>query len=246
MPKRVDFQIIAGFIEPGSRVLDLGCGGGELLEMLTRERDVRGEGVEISEKAVRESLSKGLIVHHGDIDEGLDSYADDSLDYVILSHTLQMTQQPEFVIREMLRVGRRAIVSVPNFGHYTMRLQLLAGRMPVTKAFPYQWYDTPNIRHATIRDFRRFCAGHGFRIEEEADLRNIETRRSRFLSNLFARLAIFVLSGDGRPVTSADIRAATRAGAVGTGSSGPGEGGAPGAAGGRAPGDERPPPDWDI
>ncbi len=196
MERRADFDVIAGFVRPGSRVLDLGCGGGELLVKLREEKDVDGEGIELSEAGVEECIRNGVAVHHGDIDEGLDSYADDTFDYVILSQTLQVTHKPLFVLSEMLRVGSEAIVSIPNFGHWAMRWQLLHGRMPVTETFPYEWYDTPNIRHATIRDFEEFCAKNSFAIRRRAYL--VDTRRARrwgLFKNLFSEVAVYVITG---------------------------------------------------
>jgi methionine biosynthesis protein MetW len=192
---RVDLHIVRDLIEAGSKALDLGCGDGELLRELARAKGVTGQGIEIEAGAVASCLGKGLVVHHGDIEEGLGTYADASFDYVILSQTLQMTRDPAFVIGEMLRVGRRAIVSVPNFGHYSLRWQLLRGRMPVTRTLPYEWYDTPNIRHTTIRDFERFCELKGFHIEKEVYVTRRNRKRSRLLANATATLGIFVLSG---------------------------------------------------
>ncbi|RJQ32830.1 MAG: methionine biosynthesis protein MetW [Actinobacteria bacterium] len=192
--KRIDYQIISNLIEEGSRVLDLGCGSGELLSQLTEEKKVVGEGVEIDDEKIQECFKKGLVVHHGNIDEGLPDYPGNSFDYVILSQTLQVTHNPLLVVNEMLRVGKQAIVSFPNFGHYAMRLQLMVyGRMPVTKAFPYQWYDTPNIRHTTIKDFKAFCEQNDFQIQEITYLKDFGSKISPLLINWRARLAIAVL-----------------------------------------------------
>jgi len=188
--------VIAGFVRPGSRVLDLGCGSGELLRRLRDEKKVEGEGIELSDEGVQACIGKGLAVHHGDIDEGLQSYADASFDHVILSQTLQVTHKPLFVLSEMLRVGSEAIVSIPNFGHWSMRLQLALGHMPVTETFPYEWHDTPNIRHATVKDFKDFCRRQGLSIEREAYLSNERrVRRVAAGSNLLARVAVFVIGG---------------------------------------------------
>ena len=194
MPKRIDYQIISSFIKNGSKVIDLGCGNGDLLYELEKEHNVKGQGIEISDEGITQCIKKGLAVHHGNIEEGLSDYADNTFDYVILSQTLQVTNTPAFIIGEMLRVGKKVIISFPNFGHYNMRFQLgILGRMPVTKTFPYQWFDTPNVRHTTINDFRKFCQSHGFVIEKEVFLKDFNKTRSAFLSNLLASTAIFVL-----------------------------------------------------
>ena len=144
----------ADFIAAGSRVLDVGCGDGELLELLQRDKDVDGRGVEISQRGVNECVSRGLSVIQGDADSDLVFYPDKGFDFVILSQTLQATRNPRAVLEDLLRIGNRAIVSFPNFGHWSVRLSLLLrGRMPVTKDLPYSWYDTPNIHFCTIRDF---------------------------------------------------------------------------------------------
>lgn len=195
MPKRIDYQIISGLIPNGSRVLDLGCGNGDLLYKLEKEHQIKGEGIEISDEGITECIKKGLAVHHGNLDEGLSDYADDTFDYVVLSDTLQATRKPAFIIDEMLRVGKKVIISFPNFGHYSMRFQLgLLGRMPVTKAFPKEWHDTPNIRHTTIKDFRKFCGEHGFTIEKEVFLKDFNTVRGGFGTNILSRMGIFLLS----------------------------------------------------
>ena len=152
--ERLDHLFIVDVIEPRSRVLDLGCGRGTLLQMLVERKDVRGTGVEISEDKVYEAVGKGLSVYHGDIDEGLSYYPDAMFDYVILSQTLQEARETILVMHEALRVGRYLIASFPNFGHWRARLQLLLrGRAPVTPALPYEWYDTPNIHSLTVKDF---------------------------------------------------------------------------------------------
>lgn len=194
MPKRIDFAVITGFIPEGARVLDLGCGDGGLLAQLIAEKQVSAEGVDIAADGIERCVARGIPVHHGNIDEGLKDYAAHSFDYVILSQTLQVTRDPLLVLDEMLRVGDKAIVSILNFGHIVMRLQLLFGRMPVTKTFPYQWYNTPNIRHTTIRDFRRFLEDNGFAVQQEVDLLDTDRTTTRLFSNLRARLAIFVLT----------------------------------------------------
>jgi methionine biosynthesis protein MetW len=168
-----DYDQVVSLVPPGSSVLDLGCGNGELLQRLIRERDVRGAGVEISEDAVIECLHKGLSVFQGDLDEGLADYGDASYDYVVLDQTLQVIRRPAFVISEMLRVGKRAIISFPNFGHWSVRAQLLfRGRMPRTSKLPFEWHDTPNIHLLTLRDFRDFCRRREITVLQELHLRH--------------------------------------------------------------------------
>jgi methionine biosynthesis protein MetW len=151
---RVDLRVVADLVAPGSRVLDVGCGDGGLLELLQRTRGVDGRGIELSQKGVNEAVARGLSVVQGDADTDLVYYPDNAFDYVILSQTLQATQHPKRVLQHLLRIGQRAIVSFPNFGHWRLRSQiLLRGRMPVTEDLPYSWYDTPNIHFCTIRDF---------------------------------------------------------------------------------------------
>ena len=148
-------------VEYGAKVLDVGCGDGELLRLLSESRGVDGRGIELSREGVNECVAKGLAVIQGDADTDLGDYPDDAFDYVILSQTLQATRHPRIVLEHMLRIGRRAVVSFPNFGHWQVRLQLLfAGHMPRTDILPFSWYDTPNIHHCTIKDFRQLCADH--------------------------------------------------------------------------------------
>src|SRR5512134_955104 len=142
---RVDLVLVAEMVERGAKVLDVGCGDGELLRLLSETRDVDGRGIELSREGVNECVAKGLAVIQGDADTDLSDYPNDAFDYVILSQTLQATRQPRVVLEHMLRIGRHAIVSFPNFGYWKFRLQLLfRGRMPTTKNLPYSWYDTPN------------------------------------------------------------------------------------------------------
>lgn len=168
---RLDFLLVADMVEPGSRVLDIGCGDGALLSLLRDRRDVDGRGIEISREGVNACLAKGLPVIQGDADTDLGDYPDDAFDYVILSQTIQATRQPKAVLEQLLRIGRRAIVSFPNFGHWRVRLDLaFRGRMPVSENLPYAWYDTPNIHFCTIRDFVELCAEVGAQMEKAAAL----------------------------------------------------------------------------
>ena len=151
---RIDLLLVAGMVAPGARVLDVGCGDGELLGFLADTKGVDARGVEISQKGVNHCVAKGLSVIQGDADVDLVDYPDDGFDYVILSQTLQATRNPRKVLEQMLRIGKRAIVSFPNFGHWRVRWQLaVKGRMPITENLSYAWYETPNIHLCSIRDF---------------------------------------------------------------------------------------------
>jgi len=168
---RLDFLLLADMVAPGSRVLDIGCGDGDLLSLLRDRKGVDGRGIEISREGVNACLAKGLPVIQGDADTDLADYPDDAFDYVILSQTIQATRQPKVVLEHLLRIGRRAIVSFPNFGHWRVRLELLVkGRMPVTENLPYSWHNTPNIHFCTIRDFLELCAEVGAQMERSAAL----------------------------------------------------------------------------
>ena len=193
---RRDYQFIVDSIPEGVRVLDLGCGEGTLLKMLVDRKKVRGTGIEIVEERVYEAVTKGLTVHHGDFYEGLAYYPDDSFDYVVLSQTLQQAQDTVAVLSEALRVGRFVVASFPNFAHWKARLQLLCtGRAPVTRALPYQWYDTPNVHSLSIKDFEAFAHHQGIQIVAHCYF----TRwgRARFWPNLRAGYGVFVLARKG-------------------------------------------------
>src|SRR3979490_1598586 len=158
---RLDHLLVADMVGRGSRVLDVGCGDGELLKLL-ETRGVDGRGIELSREGVNECVAKGLAVIQGDADTDLADYPNDAFDYVILSQTLQATRQPRVVLEHMLRIGRRAIVSFPNFGHWRIRMQVMfRGRMPRTDNLPYVWYDSRNIHFCTIKDFRELCVAAG-------------------------------------------------------------------------------------
>ena len=190
--RRVDYELIEELIPPGSHVLDLGCGDGQLLEELVSKKHVVGRGVEINETRVLDCVERGLAVYHGDTLEGLELFGPGTFETVILSQTLQQTLDPRKVIKEMLRVGRRGIISFPNFGHWSMRLQLgFLGRMPRTRLLPYDWYDTPNVRQLTVRDFREFAAGEGVKILKEIFLTARGARMTPVFENLRTSLAIF-------------------------------------------------------
>jgi methionine biosynthesis protein MetW len=195
---RVDLLVVAQMVEGGARVLDVGCGDGELLRILSETKGVDGRGIELSREGVNECVAKGLAVIQGDADTDLGDYPDDAFDYVILSQTLQATWQPRQVLEHMLRIGRFAVVSFPNFGHWKIRLKLLTlGRMPRTANLPDTWYDTPNIHFCTIRDFRALCEEIGAEIETAVALNawgaRLRINAPWWFWNLFGEQAVFRL-----------------------------------------------------
>ena len=195
---RFDLQIIASWIEPGTRVIDLGCGQGELLKYLINHKNVTGSGIEHNESRVTLCIEKGLSVLQGDINEEVLDYPDNAFDYVILSQTLQQVYEPDTMIRSMLRIAKKGIVSFPNFSHWRCRLQLLSsGYAPVTRQLPYEWYNTPNIRVITLKDFRKFIHEVGFNILKEVAINTQSENRYgkviKFLRNLRATYGIFLI-----------------------------------------------------
>jgi methionine biosynthesis protein MetW len=169
---RADFRVIARWVEPGSSVLDLGCGDGSLLALLGEELDVRGYGIEINDAGVLEAARKGVNVIQQNLEDGLRLFEDHSFDLAVLSQTLQTIHQTAAILRETVRVAREAIVSFPNFGYWAHRMSVLQGRMPVSKTLPYQWHNTPNVRVLTIRDFEALAPETGIRILDRAVLHN--------------------------------------------------------------------------
>ena len=186
---RADFSTIAGWVAPSARVLDLGCGDGSLLAYLRGSRRVSGYGIEIDDAGVLASIGNGVNVIQSDLESGLAGFDDQSFDSVILSQTLQAMRHTEDIVVEMLRVGREAIITFPNFGHWSHRWQIVKGRMPVSTSLPYQWYDTPNILLCTVADFDAFLAARGFRVENRVVL--AEGRPVATLPNLRGELAIY-------------------------------------------------------
>ena len=195
---RFDLQVIADWIEPGSKVLDLGCGKGDLLAWLAANKNVIGTGIENDKEKAAFCIGRGLSVLQGDLNEEVDDYPDKSFDYVILSQTLQQIFEPARLLYSLSRIGKRVIVSFPNFSHYSIRMQLLfKGVAPRSDQLPYHWYDTPNIRVITLSDFRHFAKDVGYTIVKEiainTDSANSEGSEVRFFSNIRATYGIFVI-----------------------------------------------------
>jgi len=200
-PPRVDHLLIAEMVEQDARVLDIGCGKGELLSLLGTQRDVDGRGIELSQSNVNLCVARGLSVIQGDADHDLVHYPDKSFDYAILSQTLQATRHPRHVLEQLLRIGQHTIVSFPNFGHWRIRLQLLlSGRMPMTTNLPEPWYETQNIHHCTIKDFLSLCERVGAKVERSVALNAYGNRMGLNLPliwhNLIGEQAVFLLTQD--------------------------------------------------
>jgi len=190
---RLDHKIIYSVVDRGAKVLDLGCGEGDLLYILARDKKVIAQGIEMDDRAIQECVKKGLSVFHDDIMSGLSEYPDNSFDFVILNQSMEEVKNVDTVIREALRIGTKAIVGFPNFAYIKSRwMMFFKGRAPVTKSLPYSWFDTPNVRFLSITDFREFCSEKDIRIVEAYYLG--AKRVLRFLPNLFALNAVFVLT----------------------------------------------------
>ena len=194
-----EYRIILEWIEPYSSVLDLGCGNGELLSTLVKEKHVHGQGIEIDKKVIYECVAQGLSVFQQDIDTGLSEYSDQFFDYVLLYQSFQQVKKPDSVLREALRVGKKVIVGFPNFANYKARFQIFfGGKVPVTPALPYEWYDTPNLHFLSILDFIEYCKKRDIRIEDSAVIGN--NRRIGILPNLLAETGIFLLKANDTPI----------------------------------------------
>ncbi|MFB3896026.1 MAG: methionine biosynthesis protein MetW [bacterium] len=189
---KYEYQVILNWILSNTTVLDLGCGDGELLSLLIRQRQVKAQGIEINESAIYTCVEKELSVFHGDIDSGLAEYSETSFDYVILDQTFQEVRKPDAVLQEALRVGRHVIVGFPNFGYYSNRFQLaIKGRTPVSPSLPYLWYETPNLHFLTILDFFEYCHQRKIRVENAVFVRN--DKPVTVYPNLFAQIGLFLL-----------------------------------------------------
>ncbi len=195
---RVDLLLIANMISEGAKVLDVGSGDGMLLDYLRRKKKVIGRGIELSPEGVNQSIAKGLSVIQGNAEEEISHFPDDSFDYVILSQTLQAMDRPDIILNELLRVGKRAVVSFPNFGYWRVRLHLmLKGKMPVTKSLDYPWYSTPNIHFCTIRDFVDLCEELDIKIEKGMAVNSSGSKMgvdSLFFSNFLGTQGLYVIT----------------------------------------------------
>jgi methionine biosynthesis protein MetW len=193
MQTKTENKIILDWVSAGASVLDLGCGDGELLAQLITQKQVHAQGIELSDVAVHRCVAQGLSVFQQDIDTGLSEYATQSFDYIILNQTLQQVKKPDLALKEALRVGKHVIVGFPNFVQASARFQIFfRGRVPVTKALPYEWYDTPNLHFLGIADFKAYCQRRNIRIEKAVFIR--KSQRVSFFANFLAETALFLLS----------------------------------------------------
>lgn len=190
---RIEYGVFGNWISDGASLLDLGCGDGELLAFLILARHIHAQGIELNEQAILRCVAKGLSVFQQDIDTGLSEYADKSFDYVVLNQTLQQVKKPDFALKEALRVGKKAIVGIPNFAHWRARARIFfKGRVPVTAALPFQWYDTPNLHFLSINDFRDYCVNKNIKIERS--FFKTGNKQVKFLTNLFGEYGFFLLA----------------------------------------------------
>jgi len=186
-------KIFSEWISEGASVLDLGCGDGALLSYLTKQRHIHGQGIELDAQAITHCVAEGLSVYQQDIDTGLSEYSDGNFDYVILNQTLQQVKKPDYALQEALRVGKKVIISIPNFAYVKARASIFfRGRVPVTAALPYQWYDTPNLHFLSLNDFHDYCKNKAIAIECAAFRSG--NRSVQFLPNLFAEIGYYLLS----------------------------------------------------
>lgn len=201
---RADLQLVASLVPDGSRVLDLGSGDGSLMAHLRDDKGCEVRGIELSPEGIAASIERGLSVVQADLDKGLSAYGDGVFDVVVLSQTLQVIRRPDLALKEMARVGRTSIVSFPNFGHWRVRGYLFfEGRMPVSRSIPYQWYETPNIHHTTLRDFRDLCGRLGLEIVREIPLSTDDfghAKPVRFWPNLLSDTSLAIVRQAGRAV----------------------------------------------
>ena len=189
----LEYQAILEWVGDGSTVLDLGCGDGDLLSLLTHAKQVKGQGIEIDEQAIYQCVAKGLSVFHEDIDNGLSEYGDNSFDYVILLQSFQQVKKPDVVLKEALRVGSEVIIGFPNFAHYRARFQMFfQGKTPVTASLPYGWHDTPNVHFLSIADFIEYCQKRNIMIKKSSFLRG--DKRVNLYPNLLAETGIFLIA----------------------------------------------------
>lgn len=196
---RYDLEIIADLVKPNSKVLDIGCGNGELLEFLKKTKNIDGRGLEISQQQISQALQRGIPAIHGDAESDLSFYPDNNFDFAILSQTIQATHRPKEILEEMLRIAEFAIVSLPNFANFRNRFHLLLkGTMPVNKSIPFQWYDTPNIHFCSIKDFEKLCTNMGFTLKKKSFLtakhKLLGVLGNDKLANFFAEYGIFLIS----------------------------------------------------
>lgn len=188
----LEYRTILKWVRDGASVLDLGCGNGELLDLLVRKKGVKAQGIEIDEQAIYQCVARGLSVFHEDIDNGLSGYPDQSIDYVILRQSFQQVKKPDAVVKEALRIGREVIIGFPNFAHYRARLQIFfKGKTPVTPSLPYEWHDTPNLHFLSISDFIEYCQQRDIKIKKSVVIG--ENRTVKIFPNLFGITGIFLV-----------------------------------------------------